>query len=276
MRSTSSESFKSKRRSKFLLKLFLILLAVLAGTFMALESRHKIFRIAAIEISPAAAELASGSIWIGIPRRAERFWPLFFVSRHTYEAVLESAHPVKASLRLKGWGRFSIDTEYLYPLFRLYWREGYWYVSSGGRMWLATLPDNDRIDLKLAQARPALFWDKALPLPFEVADETAVLRSSLPIAKISAWYENLEYLGWTDKVRMMYAGRKESVPIVRLAFKAPAGGDGAAVLFSDAPELWREPGMAVKVLYADMSKVSSDIFVDATYKGKIIVGNKVQ
>jgi len=253
----------------------MILLAIAAGSLVALESRHKTLRIVEIEAGPAAADLVSETIWAGIPKIAERFWPLLWISRRTYEAAIESAHPVNANLRFKGWGKFKVETEYLHPLFRVYWENKNWYVSSDGRMWPDKLQENYWMDLEQIRARPALAWGKDMAAPFGTAAVGEVRNSSLPMDKISGWYDTLEFLGWNEKVRVMFAGRRDGMPVVRLVFKGPNDA-GVSVLFPDSPELWRGLGMAVKKIYPDIAKISPDIFIDATYKDKIIVGNKVQ
>ena len=47
-------------------------------------------------------------------------------------------------------------------------------------------------------------------------------------------------------------------------------------MFADEPLHWHEAGFAVKKLYPDLTKVSQEIFIDTTYKDKILVKNKVQ
>lgn len=273
MRSTSSGRSRSKRRKgKSVIKLLLVFLAILAGALRAVEARYQTLRIAEIEADSAITSLMTATIWAEVPRKAVDFWPLLWLSKRTYEAAIEREHPVKVDLRLKEWGRFSLKIEYLNPLFRLYWENNYWFVSSEGKMWLTKLPDNNLINLSDVLRRPVLAWGKERSTPFDIANaNSGVHRSSLPVTQIEAWYNNIETLAWTEPIKSMYTGQKEGLSVVRLVFD-----NGVGVLFPDNPELWMGSGLAVQKIFPDIMKISPDIFIDTTYKDKIIVSNRVK
>lgn len=274
--SLGSSRIKRRRWRRFL-KLSLIVFALLAGGLSALEKRCQTLRVAAIETNSAIASLAADTVWGEIPREAESFWPFLWTSKRSYEAAIEKAHPVKAELRFKGWGRFKLELEPLRPLFKLYWEDEYWYVSSEGKMWLASVADNQYADLSEVLNKPPIVWDKGRTTPFDIVNaEGVVHRSSLPVSLIKQWYDNVDFLGWTEKVRKVQTGKREGMFVVQLVLKNGKDGSGAGVLFPDNPELWREAGLAVKTIYTDITKISPDIFIDTTYKGKIIVSNRVK
>lgn len=255
----------------------LILIVVVAGMLTAAEARYNTLRIAEIEIDPLAAPFIGEIAWGRVPRRAANFWPLLWMSKRSYESSIEKAHPVKAELLLKNWGRYKLEVESLQPLFVLYWESKYWYVSSEGKMWLTSLPDNYLTDLEAVRGLPVLEWGGNRISPFDIANaEAGVHRSSLPVTLILAWYDSINFLGWTEKIKSMSAVKREGIDVVRVTLAGGEDGPGAEVLFPDAPEQWREAGMAIKAIYPDVTKISSDIFIDMTYKGKIIVSNKVK
>ena len=64
--------------------------------------------------------------------------------------------------------------------------------------------------------------------------------------------------------------------MVKLILYAPDGGNGASIVLGDDPEEWRTAASAVKKIFPDISQISRDIDIDTTYKGKILVKNKVQ
>lgn len=278
MKSVSSGNFRRGRKKEgVLFKWLLIFLAVCAGMLAAMENRLQTLRIAEVEIEPVFASRLSDTVWREIPRGAERFWPLLWSSKHAYEAAVERAHPVRAELRFKGWGRYRLELEYLAPFFRLYWEKQHWYVSSDGRMWPAALPDNDLIDLSGALGRPVLAWGGERASPFDFANAGGgVHRSSLPVRQIIAWYDHLERLGWSAKVKSLHTGKREGIGVVRLVFSGAGGENGVGILFSDDPRLWREAGLAVTKIYPDITRISQKIFIDTTYQGKIIVSNRVK
>lgn len=258
-------------------KFFLILLAVLVGILVAAEARYNTLRIAGVEIEPLAVPLLGESVWREIPHKAERFWPLLWTSKRSYEAAIEKAHPVRAELLLKSWGKYKLRAEFLQPEFMLYWENKYWYASSDSRMWLTSLPDNEMADRSAIRRLPVLVWGSDGMSLFDISNADGnVHRSGLPVALIKGWYDSIEFLGWTDKTKSMYLGKREGRNIIRLVLDDGKGGRGAELLFPDSPEQWREAGMAVKTIYPDVTRISSDIFIDMTYKGKIIVSNRVK
>lgn len=144
-------------------------------------------------------------------------------------------------------------------------------------MWLASIADNKYADLSEVLNKPPIVWDKGRTTPFDIVNaEGAVHRSSLPVSLIKQWYSNVESLGWTEKVRKIQTGKREGMFVVQLVINNGHDGSGAGVLFPDNPELWQSAGFAVKTIYPDITKISPDIFIDTTYKGKIIVSNRVK
>lgn len=252
-------------------------MAVLAGMLTAAEARYKTLRIAEIEIEPLAAPFVSEIVWGRVPQRAENFWPLLWMSKRSYESAIEKAHPVRAELLLKKWGRYKLEAEFLKPLFVLYWEKKYWYVSSEGKMWLTSLPDNYMSDQAAVRGLPVLEWGDDRISPFDIANaEGGVHRSSLPVELILGWYDSIGFLGWTEKIKSLQAVKKEGVDVVRVTLVGGDSGGGGEILFPDGSAQWREAGMAIKAIYPDITKISSNIFIDMTYKGKIIVSNKVK
>ena len=51
---------------------------------------------------------------------------------------------------------------------------------------------------------------------------------------------------------------------------------GLSILFLDDPKDWNEPLLAIKKIYPNMNEIPNNIFIDTTYKGKILIQNKVQ
>lgn len=278
MRSASSGGFKrGRKRGRRPGKLFLILMAFLAGMLTAVEARYNTLRIAEIEIEPLAAPFVSEIAWGRVPRRAEKFWPMLWLSKRSYESAIEKAHPVKAELLMKNWGRYKLGIEILQPQFVLYWESKYWYVSSEGKMWLTSLPDNYMSDQASVRGLPVLEWGRDRISPFDIANaDEGVHRSSLPVALILGWYDSFDFLGWTEKIKSLQAVKREGIDVVRVTLADGEGGRGAEILFPNGAEQWREAGMAIRAIYPDITKISSDIFIDMTYKGKIIVSNKVK
>ncbi|MDL2298784.1 hypothetical protein LJC40_06530 [Synergistaceae bacterium OttesenSCG-928-D05] len=267
----------SRRRKHRFLKIFLVLIALAGGLGVAAESRYAVMRIADISVRPRGDILSSETVWGLVSEREEAFWPYLWAAKKSYEKALEEYYPVKVRMKLVGWGKFELETTYLQPLYRLFWDNKYWYVSQDGKVWLATLDMNKWLNLDEVMRKPVLTWGEVRTTPVDMASEDGnVYVSSLPIARIRGWYENIELLGWSGYVKFIQAGKREGISVVRLIFKDAQGGNGADVLFPDDPVLWQEPGLAIKKIYPDAAKLPPEIFIDTTYKGKILVRNKVQ
>lgn len=269
-------SLAVSRKSRRRIKALSVLLAILVGCLLAAEGRYAVLRVRDIEVlSPEL--IPDKAVWGTMTARQEACWPLFWSDSREYTKRLENYYPVKAELSLRGWGRFRLKAEPLVPVFRMYWGGKFWYVDSDGFTWLAELPENKYVATKECDSRPALSWgsDRSTPLNL-AADDGNVYVSSLPVGRVLEWYRNVETMGWTRQVKFMQAGVREGQPVVRLIFYDAAGAEGVNMLFADDPKSWYEAALAVKKLYPDIQKIQTKIFIDTTYKGKILVKNIVK
>lgn len=265
-------SRKTKRRAKLLL----VLCAVLFGFLLAAEGRYATFRLQNIELT-APGLVSEKALWAVIKPEESRFWPLFWARSASCESLLETYYPIRAKISLRGWGRFRFEAEPLAPAFKMVWDGRFWYVAEDGRTWLATLPDNRYIATGTCDERPLLTWGKNRTTPIDFSASRGNIHvSSLPVSRILGWYKNVDSIGWRRFVRSVQAGEREGMPVVRLVFDDGAGGAGANILFVDDPKQWYEAELAVMKLFPDMGKISPKVFIDTTYKGKILVKNNVK
>jgi hypothetical protein len=262
--------------SKKKIKLLLLIAALAAGVLAAAESRYAAFRLLDITAVPPAI-LPENAVWGTIPPEQEKCWFLFWLSKNSYCRLIENYYPVSLNLRLSGWGKFDLEITPLVPAFKMYWGGRFWYVSADARVWLVSLHENSFISADKANSVPVLSWSSDRTTPLEISGKHGnIYSSSLPMERITKWYDNVKALGWHKKVKYIEAGVKEGKKVVRLIFYNEAGDNGVNMLFDDDPELWQEAGLAVKKIYPDISSISPDVFIDTTYKGKILVKNKVQ
>lgn len=269
----SGPSRKTRKR----VKAFFVLLALVAGIMLAAESRFSLFRVKKLDIT-AQGMVPEYAVWGVIPRGGEDFWPIFYKSKTAYELLLESYYPVKANLTMTGWGKFRLDLKPLKPVIRLFWGGKYWYAAADGHIWLTSLKDNRYVSAEAAMAAPALAWgtDRMTPVELSSMGKGNIFVSSLPMVHVMKWYANIKTLGWNNDVKYVEAIVNEGLPVVRLILNGASGDGGARILFSDDPEQWIEAGLAVKKLYPDVLRLPQNIFIDTTYKGKIIVKNSVK
>lgn len=264
------------RRTRKRIKLSLLLASLAAGLLYAAESRFAILRLYEIKTEPAYI-IPNDIVWGTVSSKQEKCWPVLWLHRKSYCRLIEKYYPVNAALTLSGWGRLTLRLETLEPAFMMHWGDRYWYVSEDGRAWQTSFEENNLVSIGRAVSQPALSWSSDRATPLDVSSESVnIYQSSLPVAKITKWYENVDALGWKNDVKFIQAGMKEGQMIVRLIFADASGADGVNIIFADDPSLWQEAGLAVKKIYPDLNKISSKIFIDTTYKGKILVKNKVQ
>lgn len=271
MKSNSLGRFRRRRRLK---KFLIILCALAAGLLAAAEARFAVSRVSLIEQDPLDA-LPQYVVWGTIPSERERFWPSFWLHRREYKELIEAYYPVEIDVSLKGWGKFLVGVRPLVPVYRVYWGGRFWYLSAEGKLWLASLAENRLIDRGGADKLPVLAWSSDRATPIDMAgSEGNVFHSSLPIALISRWYSQLGALKLTPYVRYVQAGVKEGTPVVRLILYRPGTKDnGAQVLLPDDAGRWAESVLAVRKLYGAPENMPPDIFIDCTYKDKILLRN---
>ena len=271
MKSNSLGRFRRRRRLK---KFLIVLCALGAGLLFAAETRFAVSRVHVIAQVPAEA-LPQHVLWGTIPPQSERFWPIFWLHRKEYKDLIEAYYPVELELSLSGWGKFIARTRTLVPAYRVYWGGRLWYLSAEGKLWLVSLAENNLIDRSASDKRPVLVWgaDRATPIDM-AAPEGNIFHSSLPLVQISRWYAQLDSLKLTPYVRYVQAGVKEGTPVVRLIFyRAATRENGPQFLLPDEAEHWAESVLAVRKLYGALENMPPDIFIDCTYKDKILLRN---
>ncbi|NLD04322.1 MAG: hypothetical protein GX672_00285 [Synergistaceae bacterium] len=264
------------RRTRKRLKVFLLIVSLAGGMLAAAETRYAIFRLYGIDTDPAGI-LSEQAVWGTIRPQHEKIWMLLWLSKEKYCENIKAYYPVNLRMELSGWGRFRLEVLPLEPAFRMFWGGKFWYVAADGRTWLSSLKENTFISSEKADALPLLSWstDRATPMDLS-GDHGNVFFSSLPLGKVSLWYDNLKALGWSEKVKFIQAGSREGKEVVRLILFDNEGGNGTNIMLLDDPGEWQTAGLAIKKIYPDISKISSNVFIDTTYKGKILVKNKVQ
>ena len=263
------------RRRRRLRKILLVLCALLVGFMIAAESRFAFMRIGDIRLEPANI-LPQYAVWGVITPDQERFWPSFWFAKGDYVRLLEAYYPVDVSLELRGWGKFHLNVAPLIPIYKVYWGGKFWYLSAEGKLWLSSLPENKILAEHTAEGLPVLTWGADRATPIDISQvEGNIHESSLPIPLIKSWYRMTKELGWDKYVKFIQAGVKEGTPVVRVIFYTAGNENGAQLLLPNEADRWAETGLAVKKLYGGISNLPPDVFIDGTYKGKILIRNLI-
>ncbi|MBQ9882388.1 MAG: hypothetical protein IJM42_07270 [Synergistes sp.] len=270
MKLNSLARFRRRRR---LIKILLLAFAVFTGFLLAAEGRYAVMRLGDISVTPPGA-LPQHVVWGVLTTRQELFWPSLLSSKKEYEEIIENYYPADVKLKLRGWGKFRLEVKPLAPAYKVFWGGKYWYLSEEGKLWSSSLKENAMLKEHDAEKKPVLTWGTDRATPVDMGDlKGNVLSSSIPIKLIKSWYVMADELGWGRNVKFIQAGVKEGTPIVRVIFYTAGNKNGAQLLLPNEAEKWPETGLAVKKLYGGIENLPPDIYIDGTYKGKILIRN---
>ncbi|MGC9371869.1 MAG: hypothetical protein ACP5DY_00955 [Thermovirgaceae bacterium] len=255
---------------KWLLLLFLA--AFIAGGLYQVEERLQLFRLRNLDIQPSAI-LPNAMVWRRIPQTARRFWPLLLLQREGLLKLLEEQVPVTASLSLAGWGDFRLKITPLVPWFMVFWKGSEWYLSIDGRMWSVHHNMNNVILQQEPREGPILIWTETM---YDLVSSSTgrvpldrVMASQAPLRKLKSWKENLEELGFYDRIDSMSVRQKDGELFLELLLRRSP--KAVRILVPALSGEWENLLTAVDEILEQTGAVERDLYIDATYSGKILV-----
>ena len=251
----------------------MILFFLIAGFLYGLEQRYHLFRVADISYVPDNV-LVQDMVWHAMPEKAEVFWPILLWRSDVLKSEIEHYYPVSAHFKSVGWGKFRLDVIPLEPFIKVYWSGVTWYLSDEGKIWRVSLGANALVHGITSPKRPLLVWGKEMPIPINMDKQRGdITQSSLPIQRIKAWYYEFDRLGWNEKIYRVTATRSEGRTILNLEFKTLSE-KKMVIIVNDDPVGWQSISQAVSEIQRDRAVRSEDLFIDTTYKGKLIVRSR--
>lgn len=270
MKLNSLARFRHHRRLK---KFLLIVTALFLGFLLAAEGRFSVMRIYSIQATPAHV-LPQYAVWGTLTPQQEAFWPSFWSGKEEYTSLIESYYPVDAALSMCGWGKFKLDVAPLVPLYKVFWGSKFWYLSEEGKMWSSSLAENTIVSPQNAEKLPVLVWSAERATPINISGaEGNIYGSSLPLPLIKSWYAKTEELGWNRSIKFIQAAFRDGSPVVSIVFYTAGNENGAVMILPDNTKLWEESALAVKKLYGGIANLPPDVYIDCTYKDKILIRN---
>jgi hypothetical protein len=243
---------------------YIVLLSILCGAVYFGELRYGFFRLREIEISGEV--IPSEAIWQAVPRNAENFWPSLFLGRIGFESSITNYYPVSMKLKVVGWGKYRVTIDPLDIFLGVSWNSQHWWLSTIGRMWLSTLPAADRVNGIQYPDRPILSWDSQLPLPIDPEKQMGdIFPSSLPIAKITRWYDTIDRIYWKDDIYCLFAKKIDGRQVVQILLGSEKRITGEIVVKEDASD-WLSLAAALENIYPSASGgVPEGLSINATY-----------
>lgn len=255
-------------RSRKKWKRRLLIFSFLAGILYCVEQQYSFFRLRGLEIEPMGI-LPDQLIWQAIPSKSENFWCSLIWDGGGLKKNIESFYPVKARLRIAGWGRYRLELSHLDAFIYVHWNSRMWLVSTNGRMWLANLPVNTKIRMQLPD-KPILEWDKGMPIPINTEGQKGdISPSSLPLNKIAAWMDTLEKTGWIKDIHKIVAKRIDGRPVVSVMLGSSGGITGEITLKENTSD-WLQLAQAFKQegIYPRTGEKRDIIEINATFLDK--------
>lgn len=246
---------------------------LLAGFIYGLEQRYHLFRVADISSAPDNI-LKQDLVWHALPEKSEVFWPILFWKFDVLKSKIEHYYPVNVGFRCTGWGKFRLNVIPLEPFIKVYWSGITWYLSDEGKIWRVSLGANALVHGIDSPKRPLLVWGKEMPIPINMDKQRGdITQSSLPVQRIKSWYHEFDRLGWNEKIYKVTATRSEGRSVLKLEFKTLLE-KKMVIIVNDDPVGWQSISQAVLEIQRDQAAESADLFIDTTYKGKLIVRSR--
>jgi hypothetical protein len=243
----------------------LVLLSIFCGAIYFAEVRYGFFRLKNIEITPGNV-LPSDIIWQAMPAGTEEFWPSLFFGGAEFERSITKYYPVLLKVKPVGWGKYRVTVAPLEIFLAVAWNNEHWWLSKDGRMWRAALPAMAMVNGMSYPSRPILAWDAQLPLPIDpekfIGD---IYQSSLPIAKISKWYDTIDRINWKNDIYCLMAKKIDGRQVVQILLGTEGNITGEIVVKEDASD-WLSLAAALRNIYpASPGRVPPGLSINATY-----------
>ena len=251
-------------------------IALLLGVLCGFENHYQALRLVELKIVPAGS-LPDPVLWKSIGSLSRRIWVIPVLRRGAITRELEERYPAGINVSVSGWGRISISAVPRLPWIELGYKGQEFVVSTDGYIWPESLSMGwkgvGQRAGKLAKL-PHWDWDKDLQAPFEDPGkrENVVQKSTLPIKDVMAWQEKLSAQGWIGKpisVAVSVRGGERFLKVV-----AQRNKQRIQLEVDDDIEKWDTIFSATrKILSGQPDAGGATLLVDATYEGKIVVGN---
>ncbi|MDR3254792.1 MAG: hypothetical protein LBT31_04445 [Synergistaceae bacterium] len=251
-----------------------ILFSILCGVLYFVEQRYDFFRLREIDVVPVGI-LPDSIVWGAIPVSCEHFWLSLFLGGREFAGNIENFYPVELSVKISGWGRYRVHIKPLEPILYVSWRSNMWLLSKNGRMWLASHPSNLAVKGMVFPKKPILAWDSGLALPIDPESRKGdIFPSSLPMAKIKKWYDEIERIGWEEDIYCVLAKKLDGRPVVQLLLGSGEKISSEIVVKDDTAD-WASLAAALAEVFPGAgNRIPGGLVVNATFTDKFTVTSK--
>lgn len=257
-------------------KTWILCVAFVSGGLLATEEFFQWSRLRTFGVHPAGV-IAEEVLWNMVPREALRCWWVFPESFRSVEDYLERMYPVKADLRLVGFGDVFCSVVPLRPSLVVRWQEQEWYLDhEEGTIWQVNLPENLQMQGLQRPKGPVLEWGEDLSTPVAPSGEARkIFRSRLPSGLLQAWQDALDALKIRSRVQRWRARKCKGLEFVEITL--PMRGHPVTVILDGTNSAaWLRLVPAVEKIVETLGGGDAAFVADTTYEDKIVVRKNYQ
>jgi hypothetical protein len=191
--------------------------------------------------------------------------------RRTIARELGERYPAEIKISSSGWGKIGIAVRPFVPWLSFFYEGQEYILSVEGFIWPKRFSVQGGKTPPNGEYLPGWEWDKQLLNPFVDPNrrDSAVQKSTLPIAEIRLWEERLARESWLgNRVRTTVSARGGQRYLKVIAQR---NNQRIQLELKDDPREWEAVFPAVRRILADpdVSKQGT-LVIDATYEGKIV------
>ena len=249
-----------------------MLLAAIGGSFFYLEALFDVLRVRSISFSPQEA-VSEGLFWENLNSEYIRWWPLLYLNKREISTEMEQLIPVEVMLRFVGFGKLQVKISSINPSFIVRWENILWYVDLKGKIWKKSQFADSLFPGMGADLKPILEIGNGFPVPLQNADlgntEKAVFQGLLPMDLIQSWIDALSPFPWFEDIEKIVMQRNAGDYLLMLRIRSDKG--WIELLLKPDTGKWIEIVEALGKIMPKFPVGYSNIFIDATYKDKIVV-----
>lgn len=242
-------------------------LALLVGAIFAIEENFQTLRLKDVAI-PSLVVLSDSVLWPRIQPRDVRLWPLFCIDKGKVVRKIERNVPVRVFIKCTGWGHFLFNAHPLKPKFMVFWEGSKWFITEDGLMWPANHPMNRIIAIQKPEESPIVIWSVKDNTKYRIAPDE-IINSPIPLSKLEYWKRLLEDNDLYNNVKRFSVFTEGNS--IYLEIFMQLGNQKVKVKLPASGRNWHMLLKAVKNILKDPEIRGSDVFIDTTYEGKILV-----
>lgn len=237
-----------------------------------LERSFHLMRTREIFIQPEEC-FTETLLWNNLSGKNVRYWPLLVVGRKAIEEKIEKTIPVKLDFSISGFGRFRIGISPLKPVYIVRWKKILWYVAQNGKIWETSRPFNDLLPGITKPDGPVFEIGAGFPPPlpdgaFERRTDT-IYRSLLPMDLMKNWKDEVLRLPWYSILEKLVIQKRAGEYYLVLLLNCKRG--PVELLLRADSGTWPGITEALGKIMPGFPEGYKDIYIDATYKDKIVV-----